>query len=143
MDEFNILKTSHAFYTKRNCSLPKGLAVERPRSCPHSPCSSPESLSFHGKRHENGLGWAGGRKEGRARTRDSSASETVNSEDNPQGVFQREPQSQSHTVLSKASMHGFGVAGELPFCLRNNRTLWVAQGAQDGLSTDTGKNERE
>lgn len=28
MDDFNVLKTSHAFYTKRNCSLPKGLAVE-------------------------------------------------------------------------------------------------------------------
>lgn len=122
MDEFNVLKTTHAFYTKRNCSLPKGLAVEHPCSCPHSPCSSPESVSFRGKHQKSGLGLGGGRKEGRARTRDASASETVNSEDNPQDVFQCELQAEGHTVLSKASMRGFGVGGDLPFCLSNQST---------------------
>lgn len=90
------------------------------RTAAHTARAAPQKVS-HFVGSTTRVAWAGMVGKGGARTGDASVRGTGGSEDNPQDVFQPEPQAESHTVL-KSLRAGFGVAGVLPFCSSNTST---------------------
>lgn len=69
-------------------------------------------VSWEAPRERPGPAWW---EERGKRKNEGRQCKTVSSENNPRDAFQRDPRAESHTVLSKASPRGFGVAGDLPF----------------------------